>query len=87
MQNNVSVKASQGSGTRIGKDLIKYTQQTDPDLLVITGALDMSSNPFFVGPHTQAIINCVKTPVLSIKNLVLGGSSAQQSRASSRALI
>jgi nucleotide-binding universal stress UspA family protein len=58
-------------GSTITDDVIKYAQQNDPDLLVVTSALDVTSKPKFVGPHTQKIINCAKTALLSIKKITV----------------
>lgn len=48
---NVLVNMINGGGIQIGKELVKYAQQHEPDLIVIISALDMISQPFFIGPH------------------------------------
>ena len=67
--NNDKVKArnSWTSGISIADDILKYAQETNPDLIVVTPSLDVTSKPKYIGPHAQKIIHCAKFPVLSIK--------------------
>lgn len=66
---NVDAKPVWGAGISIADDVLKYAQQTSPDLLIITSLLDVISKPGFVGPHTQKIINRARIPVLNIKKI------------------
>ena len=63
----VRAQISWGAGHTVADDVLFYAYQNNPDLIVITSVLDVTTKPRFVGPHTQKIINCAKTPVLSIK--------------------
>lgn len=69
--NNDKVKAKNSwtSGISIADDILKYAQKTNPDLIVVTSSLDVTSKPKYIGPHAQKIIHCSKFPVLSIKKV------------------
>jgi nucleotide-binding universal stress UspA family protein len=56
-------------GNSIADEIVKYTNTTNPDLVVVTSALDVTSKPKYIGPHAQKIIHCSKAPVLSVKKL------------------
>jgi nucleotide-binding universal stress UspA family protein len=56
-----------GAGRTVADDVLSYAHQINPDLIIITPVLDVTTKPKFVGPHTQKIINCAKAPILSIK--------------------
>jgi nucleotide-binding universal stress UspA family protein len=58
-----------GIGFSIGDEVINYALNHNPDLVVVTTALDVTSKPKYIGPHTQKIINSIKVPVLSLKNV------------------
>jgi nucleotide-binding universal stress UspA family protein len=65
---------SWGSGRTVADDVLSFAHQINPDLIIITSVLDVTTKPKFVGPHTQKIINCAKAPILSIKKAgVLSG--------------
>lgn len=68
-KDKVIVKPLWSDGHSIADDIVKYTNQTNPDLVVVTSALDVTSKPRYIGPHAQKIIHCSKAPVLSIKKL------------------
>jgi len=55
----------------IPDEIVKYTNTTNPDLLVVTSALDVTSKPKYIGPHAQKIIHSSKAPVLSIKKITV----------------
>jgi nucleotide-binding universal stress UspA family protein len=63
----ISVHTSWLLGTSIAENISSMVSQIKSDLLVITSALDITTKPFFVGPHTQHILNVVRIPVLCIK--------------------
>ncbi|HKP32732.1 MAG TPA: universal stress protein [Chitinophagaceae bacterium] len=65
----VQAIASWSSGNTIADDVLRLTQQNNSDLIVISSMLDATSKPYFLGPHTQKIINCSKIPLLSIKKI------------------
>jgi len=56
-------------GHGIAEEIVKYINNTNPDIVVVTSALDATSKPKYIGPHAQKIIHCSKAPVLSIKKL------------------
>jgi nucleotide-binding universal stress UspA family protein len=56
-------------GNSIAEEIVKYINNTSPDIVVVTSALDATSKPKYIGPHAQKIIHCSKAPVLSIKKL------------------
>ena len=56
-------------GQSIAEEIVKYTNKSNPDLVVVTSALDVTSKPRYIGPHAQEIIHCSKAPMLSIKKL------------------
>ncbi|MFL5772570.1 MAG: universal stress protein [Flavisolibacter sp.] len=68
-QDHISPFVSWGSGIAIAEDVINYAINHHPELIVITNALDVTSKPNYIGPHTQKIISTVKVPVLSLKNV------------------
>lgn len=67
-QDKINATVSWGEGDILADDVIKVAQQNIYDLVVITTVLDVATKPNFIGPHTQKIINCLKLPILSIKN-------------------
>jgi nucleotide-binding universal stress UspA family protein len=54
-------------GNNIADDIIKIISQSKVGLLIITAALDVTTKPYFIGPHTQKVLNQVKIPMLCIK--------------------
>lgn len=50
----------------IAKSVLLTAKQIKADIVVIPPALDMVTNPFFVGPFSQKIIGHARVPVLSI---------------------
>jgi len=67
----VTVRPLWNEGSSIAEEIIKYTNTTAPDLVVVTSVLDVTSKPKYIGPHTQKIIHCSKVPVLTIKKIVV----------------
>jgi nucleotide-binding universal stress UspA family protein len=54
-------------GNGVAENISDAINQLKSDLLVITSAIDITTKSFFVGPHTQDIINTTRIPVLCIK--------------------
>ena len=67
----VTVKPFWNEGNSIADEIVKYTNTTSPDLVVITSGLDVTSKPKYIGPHTQKVIHGSKAPVLIIKKIVV----------------
>lgn len=65
----IKAKPVWGLGQSIAEDVLHYAQQTNPDLVIITSVLDVITKPGFLGPHTQKILNCSKSPVLCLKKI------------------
>ncbi len=65
----VKVKTVWGQGAVLADAVLNYAQQSLPDLIVVTSALDVISKSNYVGPHAQKIINCAKAPLLSTKKV------------------
>ena len=65
----VTAKPLWSEGISIADEIVKHVNRTNPDLVVVTSALDVTSKPKYIGPHAQKIIHCSKVPVLSIKKL------------------
>lgn len=63
----ISTHTSWLLGNSIAENISEAIIQSKSDLLVITSALDITTKPFFVGPHTQNIINVTRIPTLCIK--------------------
>jgi nucleotide-binding universal stress UspA family protein len=63
----VNVRTQWGKGASIADDVLLFEQVHNADLLVLTSNLDAIAKPYFIGPHTQKIINCSRIPLLSIK--------------------
>ena len=63
----VSAHTSWLLGSHVAENISEAVNQFKSDLLVITSALDITTKSFFVGPHTQNIINTTRIPVLCIK--------------------
>lgn len=53
----------------ISEDVLQSAVENDSDLIVVTSALDVTTKPNFIGPHSQKIINCSRVPVLSVKKI------------------
>ena len=68
-EDQVTVKPLWNEGPGIAEEIVKYTSNSSPDLVVITSVLDVTSKPKYIGPHTQKIIHCSKAPVLTIKKM------------------
>jgi nucleotide-binding universal stress UspA family protein len=54
-------------GNCVAENISAAIEQLKSDLLVVTSALDITPKSFFIGPHTQDIINITRIPVLCIK--------------------
>ena len=65
----VSARAVWGNGISIADDVLSYAHQNNPEMIVVTSGLDVTTKPNFIGPHTQRIVNCSKVPVLVIKKI------------------
>jgi nucleotide-binding universal stress UspA family protein len=65
----VSVTTVWGTGDTVSEDVINYSNQINPDMVVITPILDITTKNGFVGPHAQKIIHTCKSAVLSIKTI------------------
>lgn len=68
-KDEVTAKPLWVEGQSIADEIVRYANKTNPDLVVVTSALDVTSKPQYIGPHAQKIIHCSKVPVLSIKKL------------------
>jgi nucleotide-binding universal stress UspA family protein len=67
----VTTKTIWSGGSGIADEIMHYTNTHSPDLVVITSALDVTSKPKYIGPHSQKIIHCSKVPVLNIKKVAV----------------
>ena len=54
-------------GNNIADDVVKRCNQENADLLVITSSIDISRNYFYIGPHSQQLINHANLPVLILR--------------------
>ena len=63
----ISVHTSWLLGNCVAENISAAIEQLKSDLLVVTSALDITPKSFFIGPHTQDIINSTRIPVLCIK--------------------
>lgn len=68
-KDQVTAKSLWIEGQGIADEIVRYANKTNPDLVIVTSALDVTSKPRYIGPHAQRIIHCSKVPVLSIKKL------------------
>jgi nucleotide-binding universal stress UspA family protein len=68
-KDGVIAKPLWSDGHSIADEIVNYANKTNPDLVVVTSALDVTSKPRYIGPHAQKIIHCSKAAVLSIKKL------------------
>jgi nucleotide-binding universal stress UspA family protein len=68
-QDKVLPKVLWSEGSTIADEILKYANQSKPDLVIVTAALDVTSKPKYIGPHAQKIIHCCKSPLLSIKKI------------------
>lgn len=68
-KDQVTAKSLWIEGQGIADEIVRYANKTNPDLVVVTSVLDVTSKPRYIGPHAQRIIHCSKVPVLSIKKL------------------
>jgi nucleotide-binding universal stress UspA family protein len=70
-EDKVIAKTSWGNGNGIAEDVLSYSGEHNPDLIVVTSSLDVTNKPHFVGPNAQKIISNAKMPVLSIRKFSL----------------
>lgn len=68
-KDKVISKVSWSEGSTIADEILKYASNENPDLVVVTSALDVTSKPKYIGPHAQKIIHACKVPLLSIKKI------------------
>jgi nucleotide-binding universal stress UspA family protein len=68
-KDKVISKVSWSEGSTIADEILRYANSTNPDLVVVTSALDVTSKPKYIGPHAQKIIHCSRAPLLSIKKI------------------
>ena len=68
-KDRVLSKVVWSEGSTIADEILKYSNKVNPDLIVLTAALDATSKSKYIGPHAQKIIHCSKTSVLSIKKI------------------
>lgn len=65
-KNKLDLAISNVKSNDIAEHVLLKAESINADLIVIAQGVDLASNPFFVGPFSQRIINHAKTPVLSI---------------------
>lgn len=65
----VHTKVFWGDEGVIAEDILRLAQRRNPDLLIVSAAIDGASKPRFIGPHAQKVINCAKLPILSISKV------------------
>lgn len=65
----VHTKVFWGEDGAIAEDIFNLIQRRNPDLLVVSAAIDGTSKPRFIGPYAQKVINCAKLPILCISNV------------------
>lgn len=68
-KDKVISKVSWSEGSTIADEILRHAYGTNPDLIVVTSALDVTSKPKYIGPHAQKIINCSRAPLLNIKKI------------------
>ncbi len=64
--NKFDIALSNGKSNDIAEYVLQKSNAINADLVVISQGLDLASNPLFLGPFSQRIINHAKTPVLSL---------------------
>ena len=65
----IRVRRFWSNGETVAEDVLNFTNQNMPDLVVLTNILDVTTKQGFIGPHTQTIVNNAKVPVLCIKGV------------------
>ena len=65
-KDKLEITLSNGKSNDIAEYVLQSSQAINADLVIISQGLDLVSNPFFIGPFSQRIINHAKTPVLSL---------------------
>jgi nucleotide-binding universal stress UspA family protein len=65
-KNKIEISLSNGKSKDIAEFVLQRARTINADLIVIPQGMDLVSNPFFVGPFSQKIINHAKSPVLSL---------------------
>lgn len=65
-KNKIEILLHNGKSNDIAEYVLLKTASINADLVIISQGLDLVSNPFFVGPFSQRIINHAKIPVLSL---------------------
>lgn len=68
-KDQVTAKPLWSEGAGVADDIVNYSNKTNPDLVVVTSALDATTKNKYIGPHAQKIIHGCKSPVLSIKRV------------------
>ena len=68
----ISTRTSWLLGNCVAENIAAAILQLESDLLVVTSALDITPKSFFIGPHTQNILNSTRIPVLCIKKKDIG---------------
>lgn len=67
--NGIRASSRWNKSNVISEDVLQSAIENNSDLIVVTSALDVTTKPNFIGPHSQKIINCSRVPVLSIKKI------------------
>jgi nucleotide-binding universal stress UspA family protein len=70
-KDQVSAKTLWSEGSGIAEEIVRYANTTNPDLVIVTSAIDVTGKPGYIGPYAQKIIHNCKVPVLSIKKLAV----------------
>jgi nucleotide-binding universal stress UspA family protein len=65
-KSKVEIALSNGKNKDVAACVLQKSEAINADLVVISQGLDLASNPLFLGPFSQRIINHAKTPVLSL---------------------
>jgi nucleotide-binding universal stress UspA family protein len=65
-KNKLDLSLSMGTSYDIPENVLLKAAHINADLIVISQGVDLASNPFFIGPLSQRIINHSKIPLLSL---------------------
>jgi nucleotide-binding universal stress UspA family protein len=65
----ITTRVQWSSGNSISQHVISNIHRNNPDLVVVTPAIDVSNKQFYIGPNAHYIINNAKVPTLIISRV------------------
>lgn len=66
---DVTISTSWANGGSVSEEISMFARNASPDVVILTSVIDAITRPDFIGPHTQRLLNTLRTPILCIRSV------------------